>query len=124
MLLLGLGANPLHPLEEQDSGTYREAMEMVRIAPSASNMQPWRIIKEMDKDVFHFFIGKSKFYQRRPAYLNLQYIDMGISLCHFELTACELDLKGKWEVRDDNAHENRGFGVASNTEYIITWDGS
>ena len=113
----------LNPLEEPDSGTYREALEMVRIAPSASNKQPWRIIKETDKDVFHFFIDRSKFYQRRSVYLNMQYIDMGISLCHFELTASELGLKGKWEVRD-GIQGNRGYGIASNTEYIITWDGS
>ncbi len=47
----------------------------------------------------------------------------GISLCHFELTAFELDLKGKWEVKD-GIQENKGYGIASNTEYIITWDGS
>ncbi len=113
----------LNPLEKSGSGTYREALEMVRIAPSASNMQPWRVIKERDKYVFHFFIDRSKFYQRRSVYLNLQYIDMGISLCHFELTASELELGGKWEVRD-GVQENKGYGIAPNIEYMISWDGS
>jgi len=113
----------LEPLEESNSGNYKEALEMVRIAPSASNMQPWRIIKEKDNNVFHFFIDRSKFYQRRSIYLNLQYIDMGISLCHFELTASELDLEGKWEVRD-GVQENKGHGISSNIEYIISWNGS
>ena len=113
----------INPLMEYDSGTYTEALEMVRIAPSASNMQPWRIIKEKGKDVFHFFIDRSKFYQRRSVYLNLQYIDIGISFCHFELAALELDLKGKWEVRD-GVRENKRNGISSNIEYIISWDGS
>ena len=113
----------INPLEEPDSGSYTEALEMVRIAPSASNMQPWRIIKEKGKDVFNFFIDRSKFYQRRSVYLNLQYIDIGISLCHFELTALELDLKGKWEVRD-GVRENKRHGISSNIKYIISWNGS
>lgn len=113
----------LDPLEKDDSGPYMEALEMVRIAPSASNMQPWRVIKEKGKDVYHFFIDRSKFYQRRSVYLNLQYIDMGIALSHFKLTASELSLRGKWEVKD-GVQENKGYGIASNTEYLITWDGS
>jgi len=113
----------LNPLEKNDSGQYLKALEMVRIAPSASNMQPWRVIKEKGEDVYHFFIDRSKFYQRRSVYLNMQYIDMGIALCHFELTASELELGGKWEVKD-SVQENKGYGIASNTEYVITWNGS
>ena len=113
----------LDPLGESRSGTYKEALEMVRIAPSASNMQPWRIIKEKGKNVFHFFIDRSKFYQRRSVYLNLQYIDIGISLCHFDLAALEPGLKGEWEARDD-IQENKEYGISSNIEYIITWNGS
>ena len=112
-----------NPLDKSDSGQYAEALEMVRIAPSASNLQPWRAIKEKDKDVFHFFIKRSKFYQRRSLYLNLQYIDMGIALCHFKLTALELGLGGEWEVMED-IEKNKGYGIASNTEYMITWNGS
>jgi len=113
----------LNPLEGSYCGDYKEALEMIRIAPSASNLQPWRIIKEKDKDVFHFFINRSKIRQRSSVYLNLHYIDMGISLCHFELAASELDLKGKWEVRE-GILENKDYGVPLNIEYIISWDGS
>jgi len=113
----------LNPLNKSDSGQYAEALEMVRIAPSASNLQPWRVIKEKERNVFHFFINRSKFYQRRSLYLNLQYIDIGIALCHFELTALELKLGGKWEARE-GISEDKGYGIASNTEYMITWNGS
>lgn len=108
----------LNPLEESDSGSYKVPLEMVRIGPSASNLQPWRIIRE-NKNIFHFFIKRS----RRTGYLNMQYIDMGISLCHFELAASEMNLKGKWEVRD-GIQENREYDIPSNIDYIISWNGS
>lgn len=115
--------NFLNPLKELDSGSYKEPLEMVRIAPSASNLQPWRIIKEKNKNVFHFFIKKPKYYQRRLGYLNLQYIDMGISLCHFELVASELKLKGKWEVKEV-IQESKKYNIPSSVDYIISWNGS
>ena len=115
--------NFLNPLKELDSGSYKEPLEMVRIAPSASNLQPWRIIKEKNKNVFHFFIKKSKYYLRRSGYLNLQYIDMGISLCHFELAASELNLKGKWEVKEV-IQESKKYGIPLDVDYIISWNGS
>ena len=90
---------------------------MVRLAPSASNKQPWRIIRE--NNIFHFFIKRS----RIPGYLNIQYIDIGISLCHFELAASELDLKGKWEVID-GIQENKNYDRPSDIDYIISWNGS
>jgi len=108
----------LNPLKESDSGSYKVPLEMVRIGPSASNLQPWRIMRE-NKNVFHFFVHRS----RRPGYLNLQYIDLGISLCHFELAVSELNLKGKWEVKDD-IQENKKYDIPSNIDYVISWNGS
>ncbi len=108
----------LNPLDESDSGSYKVPLEMVRLAPSASNKQPWRIIME-NKNIFHFFIKRS----RIPGYLNIQYIDIGISLCHFELAASELDLKGKWEVKE-GIQQNKKYAIPSDTDYIISWNGS
>ena len=108
--------NFLNPLDESDSGSYKVPLEMVRLGPSASNLQPWRIIRE--NNIFHFFIRRSK----RTGYLNIQYIDIGISLCHFELAASELDLKGKWEVKA-GIQQNKKYDMPSNTNYIISWNG-
>lgn len=33
------------PLTKEAAGEWREALEMVRLAPSASNGQPWRVVK-------------------------------------------------------------------------------
>ncbi|MES0341359.1 MAG: hypothetical protein ABUK08_03490 [Candidatus Humimicrobiaceae bacterium] len=79
-------------------------------------------MQEKNKNIFHFFINKSKYYLRKTG-LNLQYIDMGISLCHFELAASELSLKGKWEVKE-GIGENNKYDKPSNVDYIISWDGS
>ncbi len=113
----------LSPLEEYDSGSYKVPLEMVRQGPSASNLQPWRVIKEKNKNNFHFFIKRSKFYPRRAIYLNLQYIDLGIALSHFELTALELGIEGKWEAIE-NIPENKKYKIPSNIEYVISWSGA
>lgn len=90
-------------LPREDAGAYAVPLEMVRLAPSASNHQPWRIVQE--GACFHFYL------QRRPGYapgipaarlaglVDLQRVDLGIAMCHFELTARELGLAGRWEVR-------------------------
>jgi hypothetical protein len=87
------------PLTHQAAGAYAVPLEMVRLGPSASNKQPWRIVK--DDDAWHFFL------QRTPGYnegrfmkawtvADMQRIDMGIAMCHFELASRELGLEGRW----------------------------
>jgi nitroreductase len=111
------------PLEEYDSGSYKVPLEMVRQGPSASNLQPWRIIKEKNKNNFHFFIKRSKFYPRRAIYLNLQYIDLGIALSHFELSVLELGIKGEWE-EVDGISDNKKYKIPPNIEYVVSWSGA
>jgi nitroreductase len=86
-----------HPLT--DSGTDQIALEMVRLAPSASNKQPWRVVR--DGDAFHFFLQRTPGYResvlkRVLGIFDLQRVDMGIALCHFDLTMKELGIKGEW----------------------------
>ncbi len=88
---------------------YSTVLEMVRIGPSASNKQPWRIIK--DEMVYHFYCC------RTPGYgimeFDLQMNDMGIAMCHFELSATELGFRGSWEeVKSKNI---------DGLEYIKSW---
>ena len=42
------------PLTPEEAGVYQEALENVRLAPSASNKQPWRIV--FDQDPPYLFI--------------------------------------------------------------------
>ncbi len=89
------------PLETKAAGPYGEALEMARLAPSAGNMQPWRMVKEKTRDVFHVFLQRSATYKK---YLelsgrsDLQRMDIGIAMCHFQLAAQESGLRGHWEA--------------------------
>lgn len=66
------------PLEESDE-KIRFALEMVRLAPSAVNKQPWRIVRR--ENCYHFYLKHSKGYDNGK--WDMQKIDMGIALCHF-----------------------------------------
>jgi hypothetical protein len=106
----------LRPLEREKAGPYATALDCVRIGPSASNKQPWRIIRDGRIPSFHFFL------QRTPGYgdygeVRLQNVDMGIAMCHFEQSARELSLDGQWQVAEPNI-EARGM------EYVVSWHGS
>lgn len=83
-----------HSLKQEDAGELEEAFSMVRIAPSGSNKQPWRIVR--DNNTFHFFLCRNKGYASFLDY-DIQRLDIGIAMCHFELTANEIGFQGKWQ---------------------------
>jgi nitroreductase len=99
-----------NPLTEKDAGPYAVLLEMVRLGPSASNKQPWRIIK--DNNEFHFLISKTKGYG--VASFDIQLNDMGIAKCHFELSAKELGLKGQWQKLNS-------IKTPEDWEYVTSW---
>ncbi|MEG1254976.1 nitroreductase family protein [Clostridium sp.] len=93
-----------NPLSKETAEKYSEVLEMVRIAPSAMNKQPWRILKQGNK--FHFYTdGK----------MEMNRIDMGIALCHFHLTAKEKSLNGEFNITDPK--------VDTKYKYVISWIG-
>ena len=103
------------PLQKDSSSPYEEPLECVRIGPSASNKQPWRIIK--DRGNLHFYLSRTPGYNAVFGDIKMQNIDMGIAMCHFELSARELGLKGAWKVADPRVE-------AGDTEYIVSWIGN
>lgn len=108
------------PLDENSAKDYSICLEMVRLAPSGSNQQPWRIVLIGDK--FHFYLKRTKGYRENIFYKlmdcsDIQRIDMGIAMAHFELTAEEIGLKGKWCISEpDIATPGPLY------EYCITWE--
>jgi len=109
------------PLARERAGAFAEPLEMVRLGPSASNKQPWRVVVE--GDTAHFYLVRTKGYgQGRfvKAWVraDMQRLDMGIAMCHFEQTALHLGLKGRWEfVQPD-------LGPLDElTEYTASWIG-
>ena len=101
-----------HALKQTEAGRYQIPLEMLRLAPSASNKQPWRIVKENNK--FHFFLTHTKGYAKLLPH-DLQRVDLGIAMCHFELTAKEMGIEGEW------ASFHPEISTPENTEYITTW---
>ena len=85
------------PLTAERAGMLAEALEGVRLAPSAVNKQPWRAVVCGDKT--HFYEKRSKGYVS-PDGWDIQKIDMGIALCHFELAAEESGLEVSMEICD------------------------
>lgn len=108
------------PLDPADAGAYATPLAMLRLAPSASNHQPWRVVQ--DGGCYHFYLQRTPGYgPGSPAFVlfsiaDLQRVDMGIAMCHFELTARELGLTGAWEVREPALARPTG-----SPEYVVTW---
>ncbi|MBC2727719.1 nitroreductase family protein [Desulfosporosinus sp.] len=101
------------PLSIEEAGKYETPLEMVRLAPSASNKQPWRVVKT--NNILHFYLQHTKGYAKLLAY-DLQRVDMGIAMCHFELTTKELGINGCWCVCDPG-----NIGKPQDTEYVVSW---
>ena len=70
-------------LTKADAGIYEDALEMLRLAPSATNSQPWAVVKEGNK--FHFFCNYKN--TLNDDVKKIKHIDIGIALSHFHQTA-------------------------------------
>ncbi|MFL7894425.1 MAG: nitroreductase family protein [Anaerolineales bacterium] len=108
-----------HPLPAQGLDGYHLALEMVRLAPSASNRQPWRVVR--DENQYHFYLQRTPGYRdnlltRWTTVADLQRMDMGIAMCHFELSAAEKGLLGGWQLRDPQIELLDEY-----TEYTVSW---
>lgn len=68
-----------------DGSRWREPLEMMRLAPSSRNSQPWRACAT-DSTVH--------FYSTSAAYMSM--IDCGIALSHFYLTATRSGIDGRF----------------------------
>lgn len=108
-----------HPIEKEVATEWKIPLKMVRMAPSASNKQPWRVVIDQDKQQFHFFLQHSKSYRKMGRFLklaDLQHIDVGIAMCHLELSLKEMKISGKWDISPPK------LSLPENTEYIISFE--
>ena len=83
----------------------------MRLAPSAVNKQPWRIVAA--DGGFHFYEKQDKGYVSEKTG-DLQKIDVGIALCHFVLG---LEEQGKQPVV---SVQGPGLPVPAGVHYIAT----
>ncbi|MBR4467202.1 MAG: nitroreductase [Clostridia bacterium] len=103
------------PMTEDAAGEEFNLIEAVRYAPSAVNKQPWRVVLCRDADGCraHFYEKKSRGYN--DGKWDIQKIDMGIALCHFELAAKEAGRNPSFEISDP------GFITPDDTSYVASF---
>ena len=98
-------------LKKEEAGEYKEALAMAALAPSAGNKQPWRAVA--DKDRVHFYEHRSL---KESPLGDIQKVDVGIFLCHFETVLKEQGIKGAFVSCDP------GIALPSDTRYIISFE--
>ncbi len=101
------------PLIKEEAGIFQFPLKMVRLGPSASNKQPWRIV--LRDNSCHFYQDKDPNYSTRFSY-DIQKIDMGIAAAHFDLAVRESGYKGRFDTNSDPLLE-----TPNNVEYSFTW---
>jgi len=101
-----------NPLSKKEANEYEIPLEMLRLAPSATNAQPWRVLKK--QGAYHFFETHKS--NASEAEKMIKKVDIGIALSHFHQTALEQGLAGCFEKRNDI-----GVDIPDHTNYIISW---
>jgi len=114
------------PLARDHAGEFAQVLDLVRLAPSGSNKQPWRIVK--DRDAWHFYLERTPGYGegvamkllagKGVAFPDIQRMDLGIAICHFDLAAREMNLSGTWVVDAPSL-----AGRSALTEYVASFVG-
>ncbi len=99
------------PLTEEKADKLKDAFEAVRLAPSAVNKQPWRIILEGNH--VHFYEKHNKGFV--SGNWDIQKIDIGIALCHFETVAKENGISLAFEQSNPN------ISTEENVQYIASY---
>ncbi|MBQ7688420.1 MAG: nitroreductase family protein [Clostridia bacterium] len=99
------------PLRKSDAGVFSEALEMARRAPSAANKQPWRAV--VQDDTVHFYENKT---MKESTLGDVQKVDIGIALSHFDLTMQEEGHSGKFIESDPHLE------TPENHIYIVSYE--
>jgi nitroreductase len=101
------------PLTKEEAGDLEFPLEMLRLGPSASNKQPWRVL--VKDNVCHFYEYKSPGYSDAFSY-DIQRVDMGIAAAHFDFAVKEKGLKGNYDITCKPELKS-----PDNMEYVFSW---
>jgi len=101
------------PLTKEKAGELEVPLEMVRLGPSASNKQPWRIL--IKDNACHFYEYKQPGYSDSFPY-DIQRVDMGIAAAHFDFSVKEKGLKGYFDTECVPELE-----LPDHMEYVFSW---
>jgi hypothetical protein len=106
-------------LQENEAGVLKEAFEWVRLAPSAGNKQPWRLVYLPEDEKVHFF-GDRNLSKRMESYRPLHKLDIGIAMLHFELGCETAGISTEWKRQ--NAKDISISSIPDGYEYFVTWN--
>lgn len=101
------------PITKEEVGDLEFPLEMVRLGPSASNKQPWRIL--LKDNICHFYEYKEPGYSDRFPY-DIQRIDIGIAAAHFDFAVKEKNIEGHFDTRC-----KPDIDLPENIEYVFSW---
>lgn len=101
------------PLAHEVAGAFAEPLELLRLAPSAANKQPWRTV--VDGKTVHFYEERTLKENRLG---DVQKVDLGIALAHFDLARQEAGIAGSF------ASDNPQLATPENAEYIVSFEAS
>ena len=87
------------------------ALEAVRLAPSAVNKQPWRVV--VTENGAHFYEKKDRGYDNGT--YDLQKVDLGIAMYHFENQCREEGKQLTFKIADPE------IALPEKTEYIASY---
>lgn len=99
------------PLLPQAAGPFVEPLGLLRLAPSATNKQPWRAI--VNDGIVHFYEERTI---KESKLGDIQKVDMGIAFAHFDLARQEAGIKGSFVACDPR------LDVPENVEYIMSFE--
>ena len=100
-------------LTKEEAKEMEFPLEMVRLGPSASNKQPWRVL--LKDNVCHFYEYKEPGYSDRLSF-DVQRIDMGIAAAHFDFAVKEKGLKGCFDTT-----AKPDLKPLDHMEYVFSW---
>lgn len=98
-------------ITKDSAGEFREALEMLMLAPSATNRQPWRAVISGNK--VHFYEYQTL---KESELGDIQKVDVGAALAHFDMTMEENGYEGTFVFNDP------GIAVPDKMAYIVTYE--
>ena len=101
------------PLAKEGCAVPGTMLEAVRLAPSAVNKQPWRMVVCGNK--VHFYEKYAKNYVSDDGW-DIRKIDLGIALCHFAMEAEECGTDVSFEIIDP------GIPAPEDFRYIASFE--
>ena len=101
------------PLSEAAAGDLAFALAMVRLGPSASNKQPWRIL--LKNGDCHFYEAIEPGYSKAFSY-DIQLVDLGIAAAHFDFSMKEQQIDGHFVTTAQPSLE-----LPKHLNYAFSW---